>query len=109
MQTAREKSTLEASAEQSVRFYLAQGGRVPGFGHRVNSSDPRVPVLFGLAAEVGLDQTYIHAAKAVGGALDRELKRCLPMNLDTAIAAALRPLIAHDLGLPGFMRRSCCG
>lgn len=109
VQTAREKSTLEASAEQSVRFYLAQGRRVPGFGHRVHSSDPRVPVLFGLAAEVGLDQTYIHAANAVGAALDRELKRSLPMNLDTAIAAVLLPFIPRDLVLPVFMASRFCG
>ncbi len=108
-QDARETSALQASAEQAVRAYLAQGRRVPGFGHRVHSSDPRVSALFDLAAAVGLDRTYIQAAEAVGTALEQQTDRSLPMNLDTAIAAVLLPFIPRDLVLPIFMASRFCG
>jgi citrate synthase len=59
--------------------------------------DPRVDVLFGLSAEVGLAGDGIRFARAVEGAIRDRLKP-IPLNVDGALAAIL-----VDLGLPSMV------
>src|SRR5436190_9487242 len=47
--SARESISLEETARRITAEAKAQKRRVPGFGHRVHSHDPRTDVLFGMA------------------------------------------------------------
>jgi len=82
-------------ARQLVDEARASQTRVPGFGHRVHSEiDPRVDVLFTMAADSGLAGSGIRFARALENAL-RERIKPLPLNIDGALAAIL-----VDLGFP---------
>lgn len=86
--------TLAEAAAAFVRRERERGARLPGFGHRVHTVDPRVDYLFDMAKDLGLAGAGIdcvralHAALVDGGA-------DLPINIDGAFAANL-----YDLGLP---------
>ena len=82
-------------ARQLVDEARASRRRVPGFGHRVHSEiDPRVDVLFTMAADSGLAGNGIRFARALEDAI-RERIKPLPLNIDGALAAIL-----VDLGFP---------
>jgi citrate synthase len=93
--TRRDSLTFEDAAGRIVDAAKRDGTRLPGFGHRVHSTiDPRVDVLFGLSAEVGLAGDGIRFARALERAICERLKP-IPLNIDGALAAVL-----FDLGLP---------
>ena len=46
--------SLDDAAGQVVREARAEGRRLPGFGHRVHSTDPRTVILFDLARRGGI-------------------------------------------------------
>ena len=74
------------------------GRRVPGYGHRIHTADPRSARLLALAEELGLRGPGIDAAEAIGASIERKLGKALPLNVDGAIAACLL-----DLGIdPGL-------
>lgn len=100
---------LPEAAASVVRGQLDQGERIPGFGHRVHDSDPRVERLFSIAREEGVDQGYIEAALAVAAALEEAKGRHFPMNLDSAIAAVLLPYMSPGQILGVFMASRFCG
>lgn len=104
-----ETTSVEESARSHVEALLDAGERVPGFGHRVHKSDPRVERLFALHAELGMSDEYVRAAYAVGDAIEMSLGRRLPANLDTAIAAVLLPFVPEQLVLLVFMASRFCG
>jgi citrate synthase len=85
----REGLSLERVAGDSVDAAKIAGRRVPGFGHRVHTTtDPRVDVLFALAADAGLAGPAIAFARALEAAI-RDRIRPLPLNIDGALAAIL--------------------
>jgi citrate synthase len=91
----RETLSLDAVALRVVDESRAAKTRLPGFGHRVHSTtDPRVDVLFGLAAESGLAGDGIRLVRALERAVAERIKP-LPINIDGALAAIL-----IDLGFP---------
>lgn len=76
----------------------AKKQRMPGFGHRVHTADPRVDVLIGLAEEHGLAGPHCRFARALEAAMEATFGRRINMNVDGAIAAIL-----CDLGIdPGL-------
>lgn len=101
--------SIAAAAKSVVDENLAAGERVPGFGHRVHDSDPRVDRLFQIALDEGVDQRYVEAAQAVSVALEEAKGRRFPMNLDTAIAAVLLPYLNPGQILGVFMASRFCG
>lgn len=101
--------SLDTRARNEVDRHLSAGERIPGFGHRVHSKDPRTTVLLELADRLQHDRTYIDAAYAVERAVEQALGRPLPMNLDTAIASALLPFIPVEMVLGVFMASRFCG
>jgi citrate synthase len=107
--SAKRGTPLEESAAQHITAWLSAGARIPGYGHRVHKSDPRVATLFDIAKSNGIDDVYIDAAEAVERALSERLARQLPINLDTAIAAVLLPFIPTELVLGVFMISRFCG
>jgi citrate synthase len=106
---AESSVSLDDRAQSEVDRYLSAGERIPGFGHRVHSKDPRTTVLLELAAELKHDHTYIDAAYAVEKAVEKSLGRSLPMNLDTGIASVLLPFIPAEMVLGVFMASRFCG
>jgi citrate synthase len=68
--------------------------RVPGFGHRVHTVDPRVGVLFRMARDAGVDTRGADFMLALEREIAEKIKP-LPMTVDGALAAVL-----HDLGFP---------
>ena len=90
--------SFEAAAGQLVDEARTAQARLPGFGHRVHVTiDPRVDVLFTMAAESGLAGDGVRFARALEAAVGARIKP-LPLNIDGALAAIL-----IDLGLPAIV------
>jgi len=91
----------EEAAWQLVTRYRQQHERVPGFGHRIHTSDPRAARLFQLAFELELDGEHVQMVRAVERALNADRtpeEPRIPINVDGAIAA-----VCCDIGLdPSF-------
>ncbi len=92
----REKGldALTAAREKMAEF-RAKKIRVPGYGHRIHTDDPRTKRLFALAEEAGVAGEYIEMGQALRQAMHESLGKDLPMNVDGAIAAVL-----CELGFP---------
>ena len=86
------------AARQKMAEFRAQKIRVPGYGHRVHTDDPRTKKLFAIAEEVGLAGEYLEMAHALRAAMKDSLGRDLPMNVDGAIATVL-----CEMGFPPEM------
>ncbi len=71
--------------------------RLPGFGHRTHSTDPRTVTLLQLARETALAGDGVAFATALERAIAERI-RPLAMNVDGAIAAVL-----YDLGFPPLL------
>jgi citrate synthase len=85
---------LTAAREKMAEF-RAKKIRVPGYGHRVHTDDPRTRRLLALADEAHVSGAYIRMADALGQAMKESLGRELPLNVDGGIAAVL-----CELGFP---------
>lgn len=93
--TAGDEVRIEAAAEAIVEQQRAVGKRLPGFGHRIHSADPRTTRLFELAQELNIAGRGVAAVQHIAAALKRQSGRSLPVNVDGAIAAML-----VDLNIP---------
>ncbi|MGH9393503.1 MAG: citrate/2-methylcitrate synthase, partial [Terriglobales bacterium] len=80
--------SLATAAERAVAEARAQGRRLPGLGHRVHATDPRVAVLFELAREHGIAAGGVAYMQALEAAARAQIKP-LPLNIDGALAALL--------------------
>lgn len=95
----RDGLSLDDCAATVVREHRATGKRVPGFGHRVHTSDPRTPVLFDLARQNRLAGDGIRFMEAIHAEVVKQVKP-MTMNVDGSLAAVL-----HDMGFePVFAR-----
>jgi citrate synthase len=83
-----------AAAREKMAEYGARKMRLPGYGHRIHTDDPRTNRLFALAAEAGVAGEYIEMGQALREVLKSKGKD-LPMNVDGGIAAVL-----CELGFP---------
>lgn len=88
-------SALAQAASRVVDDYRAAQRRLPGFGHRVHTTDPRTARLFELARAAGIVGQGVRSSTFLARALEAQTGRALPVNVDGAIAAIL-----VDLGLP---------
>jgi citrate synthase len=77
------------AARELVAEYRAQKKRIPGYGHRIHSEDPRTLKLFAICQEAGVSGEYIEMGTAIRQAMRESLGKDLPMNVDGAIAAVL--------------------
>jgi citrate synthase len=90
-----------AAAQAVIAEEKTAGRRMPGFGHRIHSDDPRSHRLLQLGREAGAAGPHI----AVAEAIVRELAatgKALPLNVDGAIAALLADLGFHPDLANGF-------
>lgn len=105
---AAAQRALDAVAAEEVARIKSAGDRIPGFGHRIHTRDPRTARLFELAAEAGLGTSlsrpsalaaphsslsHIAAARALERAF-AAIGKPLPINVDGALGAIL-----SDLGM----------
>jgi citrate synthase len=80
---------LEEVALEVVNAHRERKQRLPGYGHRVHTDDPRTKVLFAIAEEQGVAGPYVAMAKALRTAIAQATGKDLPLNVDGAIAALL--------------------
>jgi citrate synthase len=86
-------------AKELLKISKEQKRRIPGFGHRIHTEDPRSMKLFAMAEETGIDDRHIRMAKALEDATEEIIGKRLPLNVDGAIAAVLCCLgFAPELG-----------
>lgn len=90
----RQGKTMQEAAEALVRRALEEETRLPGLGHRIHTTDPRVAVLYDLAAELGVAGDGIAFMRALESAAARAIKP-MPINIDGGLAGVL-----YDLGFP---------
>ena len=86
-----EKRSLafSAYAVELLKISKEQKRRIPGFGHRIHTEDPRSIKLLAMAGGAGIDDRHIRMAKALEDATEEVIGRRLPLNVDGAIAAVL--------------------
>ena len=80
------------AARRAVETAVREKRRLPGLGHRVHTTDPRVKVLFDMARAEGLAGGGVAFMEALEAEARARIKP-LPMNVDGALAAVL-----HDMG-----------
>ena len=90
---------FEAVAEQVRDEFKARGQRVPGFGHRYHTNDPRTLRLKALMRDAGIAGDYFAFALAMEKVLSTS--KTLHLNVDGAIAVALcelgfDPMVANS-------------
>jgi citrate synthase len=93
----------QEGAELCVQQYFAEKKRLPGFGHRLHTRDPRTSRLLELADAAQVTGEAIVMLRALAEAL-KAVGKLLPINVDGAIAAVLLDLdIPPELGNTFFM------
>jgi citrate synthase len=98
LEEVRRGVSYREAAERIVQRALESGERVPGFGHRFHTRDPRAARLFQMALELEVEAEHIQMVRAVEMTLGEnrlENEPPLPVNIDGAIAA-----LCGDLGIP---------
>ena|SRR5215471_14679595 len=86
--------TPAGAAERAVEAAVRDKRRIPGFGHRVHTIDPRVKTMFDMARAEGIAGRGVAFVEALETAIRTRIKP-LPINIDGALAAVL-----HDIGFP---------
>ena len=97
----RESISIDEAAARTLATMREAGERMPGFGHRLHTKDPRTARLFELACEAGVDGVHMQAAKAVEKAFS-DVKKSLPINVDGAIGAILADLGMNPAAFNGI-------
>lgn len=77
------------SADQVFAEMRAAGKRLPGFGHRAHSRDPRAVVLFELAEQYKLSGPHTALARDLEKAAEKAMGRPLAINVDGAVAGLM--------------------
>lgn len=82
-------NTPEEMASIIVKEYREKRKRLPGFGHRIHTRDPRTIKMFQIASDLGIAGEFVEIAKALESAVEKSSGKRLPINVDGAIAALL--------------------
>lgn len=107
-ETAAGREPREAVAAL-VAARRAEGGRLPGLGHRVHrGGDPRADRLLALARETGLAGRHVELLELLAAEWERQSGRRLPINVTGAIAAVLMEMGLEWWILRGFALISRC-
>ncbi len=77
------------TAEKLVEKVLSSGDRIPGFGHKVYTEDPRAKQIFEKAKSLGFFGEYCELAVKVEQVLEAKKGKKIPINVDGAIAAVI--------------------
>ena len=96
-----ESISMDEAATRTLAAMREAGERMPGFGHRYHTKDPRTARLFELAREAGVDGAHMKAAQAVEKSF-ADAKKPLPINVDGAIGAILAALGMNPAAFNGI-------
>jgi len=64
-------NTSEEMASIVIREYRAREKRLPGFGHRIHTKDPRTPRLFQIASDLGIAGEHVEMAQAIADGIEK--------------------------------------
>jgi len=78
-----------AIASELINEMKNQKKRLPGFGHRLHTTDPRTLKLFEIADRLDFTGRNIEFCKTLEKVLEEKTGRRLPINVDGAIAAVI--------------------
>lgn len=81
------------TAEKLVEKVVGSGDRIPGYGHKVYTIDPRATQIFVKAKELGFYGEHCELAVEVEKILEEKKGKKIPINVDGAIAA-----VVSDMG-----------
>ncbi len=84
--------SIEQTAENLLNELKKLKKRMPGFGHRLHTKDPRTARLYELAQELNITGDHIKLSQAIRDEFEKRGKK-LPINVDGAIAG-----IISDMG-----------
>jgi len=93
--------SVAAAAKALIAEEKAAGRRLPGFGHRIHTDDPRSHRLLALARQAHAAGPHVAVAETIVAELAAG-GRALPLNVDGAIAAVLADLGFHPDLANGF-------
>jgi citrate synthase len=96
-----ESILMDEAAARTLAAMRDAGERMPGFGHRYHTKDPRTARLFELAREAGVHGAHMQAARAVEKSF-ADAKKALPINVDGAIGAILADLGMNPAAFNGI-------
>lgn len=85
------RMTIDEAADEVLAEEKAAGRRLPGFGHRYHTNDPRAGRLFALAREAKVAGPHVEVAEAIQRRFIVQGKK-LPVNVDGAMGAVLADL-----------------
>jgi citryl-CoA lyase len=80
---------FEGLAVRLADWLTAKNKRMPGYGHRMHTADPRTVKLFEIAARYGYSGRHIKLCLALEKVLSERMGKPLPINVDGAIAAVI--------------------
>jgi citryl-CoA lyase len=80
------------SAADIVKWHLDNKMRVPGYGHKVFTVDPRTQMLVKMAREEKLKTKFLNMALEIEKELEKQSGKKLPLNVDGCMAALLLDL-----------------
>lgn len=83
----RSKDDIETVALEIIDKSLEKGNKIPGFGHRYHTEDPRAPKLIELAKKCGCSGIHTELALTIQSILLE--KKGIKMNIDGANGAIL--------------------
>ncbi len=97
-------------AKQIVANSRENKKRLPGFGHRVHTADPRTTKLFAIADELEIAGPHVELSRAIELELREQTGRNLPINVDGAIAAIISDMgFDYRLGKAFFLMGRTAG
>lgn len=79
----------ETTPEAVVAEHKALGARVPGYGHRIYTTDPRTTQIFEMLATYNMGADFRTSVEKIQKEIKAQLGKELPINVDSAIAVAL--------------------
>lgn len=84
---------LGLTAEKLVEKVISSGERIPGFGHKIYTEDPRAKQIFEKAKALGFYGENCELVVKVEQVLEEKKDKKIPVNVDGAIAA-----VVSDMG-----------
>ncbi len=89
------QENLGKSAAEIVSAFSARKERIPGYGHKVYTVDPRTQKLFSIAKDLGIFGSYCNLALEIEKELEKNGGKKLCLNVDGAIAALISEMGFH--------------
>jgi citrate synthase len=88
-ETAATTGEVGELAKRLVAKMREQKKRLPGFGHRLHTADPRTAKMFAMAETLEFSGRHVKLAQAIERELAEQSGKKLPINVDGAIAAVI--------------------